>query len=243
MKFWKTLANEVLDVLLPGNCPVCGGPPKKDEGFYACKGCLDRVAWIGTNACKYCGIPMHAFEYQGLTCSSCRKQDFHFKAGKCLFFLDEAGKSIIHEIKYHGSHEVLSDFHHWMERSPGFEEFLDEAHLIPVPLHKSRQSSRGFNQSLWIAQAIKKYMGSSVEIGDFMKRTRNTPTQTRLEKKARKKNVKNAFALKPGVCLDSLHRIILIDDVFTTGATLDACAQVWVEAGISQVEVAALGHG
>ena len=171
------------------------------------------------------------------------KQDFHFKAGKCLFFLDEAGKSIIHEIKYHGSHEVLSDFHHWMERSPGFEEFLDEAHLIPVPLHKSRQSSRGFNQSLWIAQAIKKYMGSSVEIGDFMKRTRNTPTQTRLEKKARKKNVKNAFALKPGVCLDSLHRIILIDDVFTTGATLDACAQVWVEAGISQVEVAALGHG
>ena len=183
MSFWRKITDEMLDLFFAGNCPICGGAPKKDPDHYACSACLDQVAWIGLNACKYCGIPMYAPEYEGLTCSNCRKKEYSFEVGKCMFLLDEIGKNLIHEIKYHGARQVLSDFSHWMERCPGFQEYLEESHLVPVPLHRSRQSSRGFNQSLWIAQAIKKCLGSSVEIGDFMLRTRNTSSQTRLEKK------------------------------------------------------------
>lgn len=243
MKIWKRVWDEVLDVFFPGDCPVCGEPPNREEGYYACQGCLDQIAWVGGSTCRYCGVGMHAIEYEGLVCSNCRRQDYFFERGRCMFVLDDIGKGIVHEIKYHGAKDVLNDIPHWLDRSPGYREFLEGAHLVPVPLHRRRESKRGYNQSLWIAQALKKDLGGAVEVGDFMKRVRNTKTQTRLEKKDRQKNMKNAFALKPGVCLDSIYKIILIDDVFTTGATLNACAQAWIDAGISRVQIATLGHG
>ena len=78
---------------------------------------------------------------------------------------------------------------------------------------------------------------------DCMLRTRNTPSQTELDRNERRKNVKNAFALKEGTCLDGFDRVVLVDDVFTTGATLDACASALLERGVRTVEVATLGHG
>ena len=77
----------------------------------------------------------------------------------------------------------------------------------------------------------------------MLERNRDTPTQTRLDRWARKANVKNAFALKPGTSFNGETPVVLIDDVFTTGATLDSCAQVLVESGIDKVNVLALGHG
>jgi len=244
MRFpWRDILTEVIDVFFPSNCPVCSGPARTEDGYFSCPACLDQVSWVGSTPCKYCGIPMQAPEYEGLICYNCRQQDHLFKRGRCMFLLDQVGKQIIHSIKYKGSKEVLSDMPHWLKRVPQFKEFLSGAHLVPVPLHRKREASRGFNQSLWIAQALEKEMGSAVQVADWMKRTKNTETQTRLEKKKRKNNVKNAFALKAGVCLDSVNRIVLIDDVFTTGATLNACTEVWQDAGFDQVEVATLGHG
>ena len=243
MKFLRVLVDEIMDVFFPGSCPVCSSPPKMDEGYYACLECLDEVAWVGGSTCKYCGIPMHSVEYQGLVCSNCRKHSYSFNRGKCMFILDDVGKGVIHAIKYQGARDVLNDMPHWLDRCAGYRDFLKGAHLVPVPLHRRRGSKRGFNQSLWIAHAIKKDLGSVVEVGDFMKRTRNTPTQTRLEKKERKQNVKNAFALKDKNSLNFEDRIVLVDDVYTTGATLDACAKVLIDHGFQNVYVATLGHG
>ena len=78
---------------------------------------------------------------------------------------------------------------------------------------------------------------------DCLKRVRNTPTQTKLDRKERQQNVKNAFALKDGTCLDGFDRVVLVDDVYTTGATLDACAKALIDRGVGLVEVATLGHG
>ncbi len=243
MRFWKALLDEVMDVFFPGSCPVCGDPPKMEEGHYACPRCLDEIAWVAGSACRFCGIPMQAPEYDGLSCGNCRERRNHFDRGRCLFLLDGVGKRVIHSIKYAGAREVLGDMPHWLDRVRGMRAFLDGAHLVPVPLHRRRESSRGFNQSLWIADAIQRDMGAGVQVADWMLRTRNTPSQTRLEKKKRRKNLKNAFALKPGVCLDSVKRIVLIDDVYTTGATLNACAQACKAAGLQRVEVFTLGHG
>ncbi|MBP52551.1 MAG: hypothetical protein CMI27_05345 [Opitutae bacterium] len=241
--FWKRLGRDILDVVFPGNCPICEGPPYRDEVSYSCLGCLDQLAWVRGARCKKCGAQMYGIDYLGLTCSSCREQNHSFQSGRCMFTLDQRGTKIIHEIKYHGVKEVLGDLKLWLERSEGFREFLEDSILVPVPLHWRRRRKRGFNQSLWIARGLAKELGSKVEVMDCMKRVRNTPTQTTMEKKARKKNVKNAFALTPGLCLDSNHRIVLIDDVFTTGATLDACAQAWSESGVKKVDIATLGRG
>ena len=234
--------NLMTDFLFPGNCPVCEGPPYKSADSYMCPECMDGLPWITGVRCKLCGIPMSGIEFGALTCSSCREEVRSFRSGRCLFLLDRVGKKVIHEIKYHGVRCVLNDLPHWLERCGGIPEYLEDAILIPVPLHRKRLRSRGFNQSLWIAHALNREM-ERTEVGDLLKRERNTPSQTQLDRKSRKANVKNAFALKRRTCLDAKKPMVLVDDVYTTGATLDSCAQVLTGMGCEDVRVLALGHG
>jgi ComF family protein len=138
---------------------------------------------------------------------------------------------------------MLKDLPRWLERNPSFREFLKDSVLVPVPLHPKRFKKRGFNQSQWIADAMEKEMGGSVRVIEALIRVRNTPTQTEFARVERKKNVKNAFALKTKNCLDAKNRIVLIDDVYTTGATLDECAKALLDEGFQNVNVATLGHG
>ena len=95
------------DFLFPGNCPVCGDAPFADPGSYACRECMDRIAWIRGNGCRICGLPMWGMGFGGLTCRACREDPPVFQSGRCLFLLDETGKKVIHEIKYHGVRPVL----------------------------------------------------------------------------------------------------------------------------------------
>jgi len=231
------------DFLFPGNCPVCEGPPFQDPNTYACEACLDQVLWVNSIGCRRCGVPMPGFGFEGLTCASCREDDPCFRSGRCLFVLDRTGKKLIHEIKYHGVRGILQDLPHWLDRTPGIREFLEGSILVPVPLHRKRLRARGFNQSLWIARALSKEIGEATETLELLERNKDTPTQTQLDRSSRKANVKNAFALKPGTSFNKEKTVVLIDDVFTTGATLDSCAQVLVESGIDNVNVFALGHG
>ena len=92
-------------------------------------------------------------------------------------------------------------------------------------------------------ECIQKRIGDSVQVIDALTRTENTPTQTEFDRFERKKNVKNAFALKNKNCLDIEQKIVLIDDVYTTGATLDECAKALIQEGFQNVNVATLGHG
>ena len=239
----RRLLNVMGDFLFPGNCPVCEGPPYQDPNTYLCEACMDEIPWICSSGCKLCGVPMSGLGFDGLTCAGCREGDPCFRSGRCLFVLDRMGKKLIHEIKYHGVKGVLEDMPYWLDRAPGIRAFLKGSVLVPVPLHRKRIRSRGFNQSLWIARALSKDMGEGTEVLELLERKRDTSTQTRLDRSSRKANVKNAFALKPGTCFNGEKPVVLIDDVFTTGATLDSCAQVLVESGIDNVKVFALGHG
>ncbi len=160
-----------------------------------------------------------------------------------MFHLDGVGRELIHEIKYEGVKEVLQDMPKFLERAEGFLEYVSGALLIPVPLHSRSLSRRGFNQSVWIAEALAKAAGNHTVTYDCLTRVRNTSSQTKLDRRQRRANVKNAFALKPGTCLDGFDRLILVDDVLTTGATLDACAKALIESGCREVGAATLGHG
>ena len=160
-----------------------------------------------------------------------------------MFALDQCGRKLIHELKYRGARDVIRDFPAWKERVPDFLPLLENSILVPVPLHSMRMRSRGYNQSLWIAQAMVKEVGENSELSDCLKRIRNTRTQTKNDREERKENVRGAFVLKPGVSLERKRRIVLVDDVFTTGATLDACAQILRKEGFRRIAVATLGHG
>jgi len=240
---WIGWKRALIDLFFPGDCPICKQAAYLDDVSFACLSCLDEVAWIRGARCKFCGVGMDGMEYAGLTCKNCRERTPLFQGGRSLFHLNPAGRSIIHEIKYQGNKRVLEDISFFLERAPGFLDFITGTVLIPVPLHRKKLNKRTYNQSLWIAKAFAEEAGISTVVYDCLIRTRHTPSQTKLDREQRQKNMKNAFALKQGTCLDGFHRAVLVDDVYTTGATLDACAQALIDSGFGQVEVATLGHG
>ena len=239
----RQICNHLSNLLFPGCCPICNSEPYQDGFSYICKECEDSLSWIGDNGCKYCSIPMSGFSFNGLICSACRDNPPSFNGGKSLFLLDQNGKKIIHELKYLGVKDILKDIPNWMGRNPSFSEFLNDSIIIPVPLHRKRLSKRGFNQSFWIAQALKKELGQNVQIVEALERVKNTPTQTLFDLRQRKKNVKNAFRMKEHISISKDSKLILIDDVYTTGATLDECAKELKRKGFQKVNVATLGHG
>ena len=235
--------NYLSDILFPGNCPICEKEPYKDGLGYMCRDCEDLLPWISKNGCKYCGIPMSGFDFNGLICAACRDDKPHFLKGKCMFLLDQNGKKVIHEIKYHSVKDVLKDLPRWLDRCGNYREFIEDSILVPVPLHKKRLKKRGFNQSTWIAGALLKEMGGRVDVSDALTRVRDTPTQTKFDRRERQKNVKNAFALSKKNSLNIKDKIVLIDDVYTTGATLNECTKALNSKGFQNVYVATLGHG
>ena len=208
--------NSFLDILFPGKCPICDGEAYKDGLSYMCAECEGTLPWIKKNGCKYCGIQMSGYDFNGLTCAACRNDLPSFSQGKCMFLLDQNGKKVIHEIKYSGVKNILDDMQSWLGRCPSYRTFLEGSVLIPVPLHKKRFAKRGFNQSMWIANAFKKELGEDVNILEVLKRTRDTPTQTKLDRSKRKKNVKNAFLINKKNTLSKSEKIVIVDDVYTT---------------------------
>lgn len=240
---WKGWKRALFDFFLPGECPICAKAAYLDDVSFSCLSCLDSVAWIQQSRCKLCGVGMDGMDYAGLICKNCREFPPLFGAGRAMFYLNKAGRQLVHQLKYDRNKRILEDVPFFLERAPQFLEFLTGAVLIPVPLHPKKLYKRGYNQSLWIAEAFAREAGVSTVAYDCLKRVRNTPTQTKLDRKERQQNVKNAFALKDGTCLDGFDRVVLVDDVYTTGATLDACAKALIDRGVGLVEVATLGHG
>ena len=209
-EIFKKFLNHFSDLLFPGNCPVCEKEPYQDGLSYMCRECEDSLAWISKDGCKYCSIPMSGFNFNGLVCAACRDDPPSFSRGKSLFLLDQNGKKVIHEIKYSGVKDVLKDIPNWLKRNPSFFDFLKDSTFIPVPLHKRRLKKRGFNQSVWIAHALQRELGKSVRVEQALQRVKDTSTQTKLDRRARKRNVKDAFILKNKHSLDEKNRIILL---------------------------------
>ena len=240
---WKDWKDALIDIFFPGECPICEKGAYLDDEAFACLSCLDQLAWINGSRCKVCGESMPIPVSIELTCSECRLHPPLFKAGRSLFKLDDRGRALIHSVKYDGEKRVLADARHWIQRCDGFMSFIRNAVLIPVPLHRKKIRKRGFNQSLWIASEFAKVAGGRTVVNDCLERVRNTQSQTKLGKSERRMNVKNAFALKPSSCLGGFDEFVLVDDVFTTGSTLDACACTLLKAGLQHVKVATMGRG
>lgn len=232
----------MLDAFFPRQCCVCSHPAEAPSGWrYLCSGCKKQIHWIEEPSCTQCG---GAFDgsLEGKICGQCEILKPGFNQGRSFLRFKGPGRTLVHTLKYHAGKHVLPDIARIMAQRPDILQFIENATLVPVPLHWRKQFFRGFNQSLLIANELNK-LAPTTRITPILRRVKFTRSQTRLKRETRWDNVKNAFAIRPKTRLDSKIRYILVDDVYTTGATLKMCASLLKAHGATHVDVVTLCHG
>ena len=198
-----------------------------------------RITFLEDPVCDGCGLP---FEYEiapGQRCLVCADQPhvFHRARAACLY--DEHSRGLILALKHGDDHALAPMFARWISRSA--DPLLRECDMVmPVPLHRLRLLRRRFNQSAEIARPLARARGLTY-LPDALQRVRATRPQGGQSARGRRLNVKGAFRVRPrGVQKVAGKRIVLVDDVLTTGATADACARALLEAGAASVSLAVI---
>lgn len=219
-----------LDLLFPPSCVSC-----KRVGTWLCEPCAQQIPLFEAPLCSRCGRP---WSKPGL-CPVCRKTPLQVNPIRAVFIFAPPIREVLHALKYRGGGAVVTTLAAKMGaawRQQGMESDL----LLPVPLHPSREVKRGYNQATLLALALGKQVDVPVWTRVLM-RVRNTPSQTKLNRQERKENMADAFVCAAGLNLAGM-RVTLIDDVATTGATLDACAGVLLQAGAAAVNAFTLAR-
>lgn len=235
----KGFLRSVADVLWPPRSLVSGqrgagkGPLSPSE-FAA-------IHFIAGAVCETCGSPMELDLGPGALCAPCIANPPRWKRARAALVYDAASRRIVLDLKRSGRRDGLQLVSGWMAQAG--RQLLDEADLIiPVPLHYTRLVSRGFNQSAWLAATLSRQTGTPCKLA-LLKRQRRTPTQGGLTARARRRNVAGAFAVPPrSTGLVQGKRILLVDDVLTTGATLSACTRALKQAGARDIDVLVLAR-
>jgi len=230
----KRLGLQILDFFLPRLCVFCGASVGEQAPVAVCPACEESIPWVKSPLCPVCGRVFPAGEGADHLCGPCQTDPPPFARARAAAIYEEDGPSgqAIKRFKYNRRLDMLPVMQYWLRR-PLCQELAGAADLIaPVPLHPRRLKQRGFNQSLLLAQA---FPGVRLE-RELLTRVRHTPPQTGLNPKERRDNVKGAFNV-PRPDLVKGKNVLLVDDVFTTGATVRECARVLRKAGAQQVDV------
>ncbi|MDR2845204.1 MAG: hypothetical protein LBV28_03820 [Puniceicoccales bacterium] len=235
-------ASRLLDLFFPRDCQLTGEPVDNAPWRYLSAAGLDALPRITGPYCETCGHPFYGLLAGPQRCPHCQELDPVFHRGKAAVLAKKAGRHLVHILKYRQGTWLVDDMARIMMTTPGFPAFLDGAVLVPVPLHRKRQHHRGYSQTHFLAAALAR-LQPTLRVASMLERVRATPTQTRLNREQRERNVQDAFALRRGVTVDGTARYVVLDDVFTTGATLNACCEVLVDAGAEWVDVAMFAHG
>jgi ComF family protein len=231
------------DVVFPRGCVHCGGLVEGGRLRHLCARCERQLLIVGPPHCSTCGHPFFGETEVNRLCEHCETLVPEFDQGKTAILLRGPGRSLVHELKYHHGLQVLEDVAIVMAAAPGYADFLRGAVLVPVPLHPRKRAVRQYNQSRLLAECCVRAAAGQAAIGELLRRVVDTESQTHYDRAARQKNLKNAFALAPDAAITPGQRYLLVDDVFTTGSTLNACAAVLRRAGVVKLDVVTLGHG
>src|SRR2546423_2204684 len=222
-------------LLYPPLCALCGG--KTQAGEYLCEQCEAKAMRIVAPFCQQCSEPFEGAIATAFTCANCAHRTMHFDAAVAAYRGRGVVRQIIHEFKYGRQIHLQHLVARWLCAALDDERLRGRKFdvIIPVPLHPSRQRERGFNQAKLIAQLLS--VDSSIPAKPLLKRVRYTTTQTALDRAERMENLHNAFRLRKKADVRAL-RVLLVDDVLTTGSTLSECARVLKRAGALSVYAA-----
>ena len=243
MAGWTTLARAAGAVLFPPVCVGCGGLVEASGYRHLCARCARALALIPGAAWAPCRQPDGAAIGGGSGCRPDEDPAADLGRARAAVRLEGPARALLLELKYRGGRQVLGDIAEIFRRSPALLAHVRGAVLVPVPLHPRKERERGFNQSALLAAVLARAAGGGTTVAGLLRRVVDTPTQTGLDRDRRRANLKNAFALASGAVLNARLRYILVDDVFTTGSTLNGCARVLRGAGCGVLDVATFGHG
>ena len=230
----------LLDFWFPRTCVRCGCLLQDSEKRFTCKDCRRKYVLIKRPFCDRCGFPFFGKSALPGTCESCRERPPDFSEARSLFLYRMTGARVVHCLKYEKGTWLLSEIASLFGDEHGWRDFFAGSTLVPVPLHPRKERQRGFNQAEIVCKAIRGAV-PGVEICPCLRRVRATPSQTFLSRTARLRNMKGAFSC-PGLP-GGERRLILVDDVHTTGATLNAASRALREAGAKVISAFTLAHG
>lgn len=225
INFWRAFAGEAVNFFYPPRCPVCDGVLAC--GVDVCAACRRQIQTVEEPVCKRCGKPLcdERQEY----CSDCAGGNHFYRQGKAVFVYRGWIRQSMYRFKYSNRREyavfyagqAAQLYGEWIRRN-GVDV------IVPIPMYAPKQRARGYNQAEVFAQML----GRAVEIpvdAKLVRRVRNTVPQKELNGTERSCNLKNAFQLVPDIV--KYDQILLVDDIYTTGSTVDAVAEVLLSAG------------
>lgn len=230
--------NAAVDMIFPRRCPVCHDIVD-EKGALICGKCIGRFEYVKEPFCMKCGKPVidDGKEY----CTECEGNVRKYDEGRAVFIYDDAMRLSIYSFKYNDRQEYAKYYAKEIEAKLGKKiKSWDADVLIPIPLHKSKQISRGYNQAYLIAKELSNLIKIPVE-NDVLIRDRKTTVQKNLNAKDRVNNVKNAFKIKQNNV--KFKSAILIDDIYTTGATVSSAAEALKACGVKKVYFISLSIG
>ncbi len=231
----------VLDFVFPQNCISCDG---KIQEYFLCASCRDDIGFIRQPYCFQCGVPAdlsYAYPHEEFVCGVCRQSPYQFDQARSMGFYDTVLRTTIHHFKYRRQMGVLPEMDRLLEKY--FEEnsgFCQDFTVSPVPLHFNKMKERGFDQAFLIARQVARILKLPLE-GGLLRRVKATNPQATMTRVERAHNIKGAFEINhPDLVVKK--NILLVDDVFTTGATVDEAAKMLKKNGAGKVYVFTLGR-
>ena len=234
------LVKSLLDMAFPRSCAGCRGRTE-DEFLYLCWNCLTAIRLVKPPYCLLCGDPAHGELPNAYFCPACSKRKPFFDCARSAAVYTGLTKEMILDFKYRGAIWLSPDLGQLMFaclrthfRAPNIDC------VTYVPLHKARERQRTYNQSFLLAEEIAGRFNGKVS--DCLERAQVTVSQTHLTASEREANVRNKFAIKRRHALEG-QRVLLVDDVMTTGATVNECARVLKDAGAREVLVLTAARG
>ncbi|MFU8818744.1 MAG: ComF family protein [Desulfurivibrio sp.] len=229
-----------LDLFFPPRCLGCSSPRPHSLPPLFCPDCLDQIHPLLSPLCSCCGRPFPGAAEDNHYCGACLQRPPRFRRARAAVLYDPPIAHAIHACKYHGEFAGLATFAALAHHSPAIAELAESDYILPVPLHPKRLRHRGFNQALLLARALFPHRRRVIK-ADLLLRRRWTEPQTGMDGRKRRNNLRGAFALGQPELIKN-RRILLVDDVFTTGSTANECAKVLAAAGAASIEVLTLAR-
>ncbi len=219
----------MLEILYPGRCAICDEIEETGNGI--CPSCKNKVHVVGEPACKKCGKPL--VDEREEFCVDCGKKQHVYTQGKAVFVYEGGIRNSMYRFKYGNKREYAEFYANAAAEKYGvWLKKIKAEVLIPVPMYSRKKRLRGYNQAEVFARALGRKTGILVK-EHFIKRVRNTTPQKELNESQRHSNLKNAFKLTTDIV--KYKKVVLVDDIYTTGSTMDEISKILKESGVENI--------